>query len=339
MIVTQGSTVEITATANYNWTGNAYLQNVAASELYVDVPPWAGGTGLSILASDGSFDSPTEGARALLETGPLAVGRHVVLVRARGVSSYEGHQSWGPISAVFLDVVPADSTPTATAAVATATFTPLPTRSSTPAGTTTPTTTPCEMSFTDVHPDDYFYQAVSYLYCAGVISGYADGTFRPYGNATRGQLAKIVVLAEGWTLCQESGVRSQQSGAGSRLLTPDSCGQHFSDVSVDNPFYVYIETAYSHGVISGYADGTFRWANNITRGQLSKVIVLVEGWAINTQGGPHFSDVSVDNPFYTFVETAFNHEIISGYSDGSFRPGNSATRGQICKIIYSATPR
>jgi hypothetical protein len=36
------------------------------------------------------------------------------------------------------------------------------------------------------------------------------------------------------------------------------------------------------------------------------------------------------------VETAFNHAVISGYADATFRPGNNATRGQICKIVYNA---
>ena len=37
-----------------------------------------------------------------------------------------------------------------------------------------------------MHPTDYFYEPVRYLACHGVISGYADGTFRPYNNTTRG---------------------------------------------------------------------------------------------------------------------------------------------------------
>ena len=40
--------------------------------------------------------------------------------------------------------------------------------------------------------------------------------------------------------------------------------------------------------------------------------------------------------FYDYIETAYHHGIISGYADGTFRPGNSATRGQICKIVYDA---
>ena len=168
-----------------------------------------------------------------------------------------------------------------------------------------------------MHPDDYFYAAVNWLYCRGAISGYSDNTFRPYNDTTRGQLAKIIVLAEGWPI----------NTAG---------GPHFTDVPTSNPFYAFIETAYNRGIVVGYADGTFRWQANVTRGQISKIIVLAQGWAIDTTGGPHFTDVPVNHPFYTYVETAYNHGIITGYSDGTFRPNNNATRGQISVIVYRA---
>ncbi len=203
---------------------------------------------------------------------------------------------------------------------ATLTPTNTPTRTRTPATRTrTPvaTATPCTISFSDVYPTDYFYQAVRYLYCMGAISGYADGTFRPYNNTTRAQLSKIVVLASGWPI-------------------DTTGGPHFSDVPPDHNFYDYIETAYNRDIISGYSDGTFRPDTNIKRAQLSKIIVLAQQWPIDTTGGPHFSDVSASHPFYGYIETAYNHGIITGYGDGTFRPDNSATRGQICKIVHSA---
>lgn len=180
-----------------------------------------------------------------------------------------------------------------------------------------PTVTPCPITFSDVRQSDFFYEPVRYLVCAGVISGYSDNTFRPYANATRGQLAKIVVLAEGW-----------------QIYTPPT--PTFSDVAVDNPFYAYIETAYNRGIISGYSDGTFRWGNDVTRGQLAKIIVLAEGWEISTPPTPTFLDVPPGSPFYEQIETAYAHAIISGYSDRTFRWGNPATRGQISKIVYNA---
>jgi N-acetylmuramoyl-L-alanine amidase len=158
---------------------------------------------------------------------------------------------------------------------------------------------------------------VQYLVCNGVISGYSDNTFRPYNNTTRGQLTKIVVLAEGWTVdCP---------------TTPT-----FSDVPTTHTFFCYVETAVNHGIISGYADGTFKPENNVTRGQLSKIVVSAEGWADDCPTPGHFSDVPPSDPFFCFIETAYNHTIISGYADGTFRPGNPATRGQIAKIVFEA---
>jgi hypothetical protein len=154
----------------------------------------------------------------------------------------------------------------------------------------------------------------------GIVSGYADGTFRPYNSATRGQISKIVVLGEGWT-----------------IDTTD--GPHFSDVPATQTFYPYVETALRHGVISGYGDGTFRPAANVTRGQLAKIVVSARAWRIDVTGGPHFSDVGVDNTFYAYVETALHNDVLSGYADGTFRPGNLATRGQIAKIMYGALNR
>jgi hypothetical protein len=223
-----------------------------------------------------------------------------------------GTDQWGRIGTFSLSGPTHTPTPTATFAP---TNTPTPTSS--PTNTSTPFLTPCTLTFTDVHPTDYFYTAVQYLYCHGIISGYADNTFRPYNNTTRAQLCKIVVLAEGWPLdCPTPG--------------------HFSDVPPDNPFFCYIETAYNHAIISGYADGTFRPGNNVTRAQLCKIVVLAEAWPDDCPTPGHFTDVPPTDPFFCYIETAYSHSIISGYADGTFRPGNSATRGQISKIVYQA---
>ena len=107
----------------------------------------------------------------------------------------------------------------------------------------------------------------------------------------------------------------------------------FSDVHDTDYFYTALTYLYCHGAISGYSDGTFRPNNSTTRGQLSKIVVLAEGMPINTSGGPHFSDVPTSNPFFSYVETAYNHQVISGYADNTFRPYNNTTRGQMVKIV------
>jgi hypothetical protein len=181
------------------------------------------------------------------------------------------------------------------------------------------------MSFTDVYPTDYFYEAVRYLYCRGVILGYADNTFRPNNLTTRGQLCKIVVLGEGFP-----------------IYTPPM--PTFRDVPTTYAFYQYVETAFHNGTITGYSCGSgcleFRPGNNITRAQLCKVIVLARQWPLYAPPIPTFRDVSAGSAFYQYIETAYNRGVISGYSCDphclEFRPDNNATRGQISKIVYQA---
>lgn len=52
--------------------------------------------------------------------------------------------------------------------------------------------------FTDVNEDLWCRQEILDLTEAGVISGYADGTYRPYGTLTCGAALKLVLLAAGY---------------------------------------------------------------------------------------------------------------------------------------------
>jgi hypothetical protein len=52
----------------------------------------------------------------------------------------------------------------------------------------------------------------------------------------------------------------------------------FTDVPPDHRFYPHIMAGVRRGVISGYDDGTFRPDNNLTRGQLMKILAESMGW-------------------------------------------------------------
>lgn len=123
--------------------------------------------------------------------------------------------------------------------------------------------TPTRQTFTDVPPGSTFYPFIERMASRGVIGGYPDGTFRPNAPATRGQIAKIVSNARGYT------------------DTPT--GQTFQDVAPGSAFYVWIERLASRGVMGGYACGSpnepcvtgkpyFRPGANATRGQVSKIV-------------------------------------------------------------------
>ncbi len=228
----------------------------------------------------------------------------------------------------------ATATPTSVAATSTTTAGP---PSATVTTVPTVTATACPIRFSDVtDPTAYYYQGVYYLACRGVVSGYSDGTFKPFNNTTRGQMTKIVTLAFNIP-----------------LVTPPATGT-FADVLPDNVFYQLIETAAAHGIVTGYGCGGvnsqtgapepcdstrrpyYRPSNFVTRGQLTKIVVLGAGWTLIHPPTATFNDVTPDNVFYPFIETAVCRGIITGYDDHTFRPNNYAFRGQIAKIVYLA---
>ena len=49
-----------------------------------------------------------------------------------------------------------------------------------------------------------------------------------------------------------------------------------------------------------------------------------------------FSDVPPNSTFYSSIVCLVCRGIVSGYQDGTFRPGNSVTRGQIAKMVANA---
>jgi hypothetical protein len=114
-----------------------------------------------------------------------------------------------------------------------------------------------EQSFSDVPTNHPFYQYIMTAKRDNIITGYNDGTFRPYANVTRGQIAKIAV-----------------ESARMELLNPIGGSPSFTDVPSNHTFFRHIETAYAHGILSGYADGTFKPDADATRGQITKIVNL-----------------------------------------------------------------
>ena len=110
------------------------------------------------------------------------------------------------------------------------------------------------------------------------------------------------------------------------------CAISFSDVQPGDTFYPYVRCLACRGIVSGYSDGTFHPNDNVTRGQLSKIVANAAGLNEPVEGQT-FSDVPPGYTFYEYIERLARRGFISGYSDGTFRPANPATRGQICKIV------
>jgi S-layer homology domain len=118
-------------------------------------------------------------------------------------------------------------------------------------------------------------------------------------------------------------------------------------VQQGNTFYSYVQCLACRGIINGYPDGTFRPGNNVTRGQLAKIVSNSAGFQ-DVQTVQLFTDVQPGSAFFDFVGRLASRGYMSGYPCGGagepcgvdrlpyFRPGNNSTRGQIAKIVANA---
>jgi len=99
--VAPGTPVALAATADdarfNNTHGVEPAQAIAAAEVYVDLPPWLGGTPVALAAADGAFDETVEGLAGNLATDALAPGRHDLFLRAQDADG-----NWGAVTGAFL---------------------------------------------------------------------------------------------------------------------------------------------------------------------------------------------------------------------------------------------
>ena len=87
-------------------------------------------------------------------------------------------------------------------------------------------------------------------------------------------------------------------------------------------------------VISGYPDGSFKPKNPITRAEVIKIIVT--SFNIEFKDGSNksfaFDDIK-GKWFEDYVKIGASNGIIKGYEDGTFRPDNNVTYGELCAMV------
>lgn len=149
-------------------------------------------------------------------------------------------------------------------------------------------------TFSDVAKSHWAANYIGYMQQFGIITGYADGSFRPDASVTRAEFAAIASRFERLT----EGTKS------------------FSDVPGSHWAAKYINFAATRGWVNGYADGTFRPNNSITRAEVAAVTCrLLERNADQSYIRSHlselraFTDVSESHWAYWYtIEAANGHD-------------------------------
>ena len=120
-----------------------------------------------------------------------------------------------------------------------------------------------------------YQEAVDVISEIGVVDGYTGGDFKPTDVLTRGAAAKIICnLILGPTT----------ASALSAGTAP------FKDVPVTNTFAGYITYCSQQGIISGYADGTFRPTGTLSGNAFMKMLLGALGYDSSIEGytGPNW---------------------------------------------------
>lgn len=180
-----------------------------------------------------------------------------------------------------------------------------------------PVTEPEPMSFTDVNPSDWYYEAVRYVYDKGMMNGTSASAFSPNSTTTRGMIVTILHRLEG---------------------TPASVGAAFPDVAAGQYYTDAVAWASANGIVTGYGSGRFGPNDSITREQMSAILYRYAGYksySTSISGDlSAFSDqVSISDYAREPMRWAVGSGLITGMGDGRVAPLGNGTRAQIAAIL------
>ena len=157
-------------------------------------------------------------------------------------------------------------------------------------------------------------EAVAVVSEAGIVDGYEDGSFNPTATLTRGAAAKII--------CNM--ILGPTTAA---ALSADTAP--YSDVPTNHTFAGYIAYCQQQGIISGYADGTFRPAGTLTGYAFMKMLLGALGYDANIEGyvGANWS--------IAVAKRALSNDVDLADGNDDFVGTKAVTREEACLYAFN----
>ena len=171
--------------------------------------------------------------------------------------------------------------------------------------------------FTDVHPDDWFYDDVMYVLENGLMTGTSATTFEPNTSTTRAMIVAMLARLE-------------------NVTSADSAG--FTDVSGSDWYATAVNWAASEGIVGGFGDGTFQPNAPITREQMASILYRYaeyKGYDVSARADlSHYSDAeSISSWANDVLLWAVAEGLLTGVTDDTIAPQAHATRAQVAAIL------
>nr|WP_323744214.1 S-layer homology domain-containing protein [Paenibacillus sp. B01] len=149
-----------------------------------------------------------------------------------------------------------------------------------------------------------------------IAGGYADGTFRPNAPVTRAEFAAMIARAFG--------------------LAPSPASNVYADAA-SSWAAGSIGALADKGIIAGYADGSFRPNDPLTRAELVKIISQILNLNTLAKGSAAgFADVRGDHWAAEEIRLASSASLVQGISSSRFAPDDSSSRAEALTILLRA---
>lgn len=169
------------------------------------------------------------------------------------------------------------------------------------------------ISFTDVDPGAYYYDAIAWAVEEGITVGTSATTFSPDVPCTRAQIVTFL-----WRT------------AGSPVMGGNN---PFTDVASGSYYYDAVQWAVAQGITAGTGATTFSPDAACTRGQTVTFLYRYEK-SPAVSGGNAFTDIDTDAYYANAVQWAVNKGVTAGTSATTFNPNGDCTRAQIVTFLY-----
>lgn len=168
-------------------------------------------------------------------------------------------------------------------------------------------------AFNDVNKNHWAYEAIATLSEKGIINGKGNGNFDPDGTITRAEFVKI--------LCVANNIKAEGP-------------IYFTDVERHAWYEEYVAAAFNAGLVNGISENEFGVSLPISRQDICTILYRAKG--VNEKNLLEFSDKGEVAGYAEDAIAFFAMQgVVSGFSDGTFRPLENCTRAQAAKIIYN----
>lgn len=177
-----------------------------------------------------------------------------------------------------------------------------------------------EMNFRDVNEKKWFYDAVYYVFCKGLMTGKTEDTFVPNENMTRAQLVTVLYRMEG------------EPKTDVKVPFTDLKQVWYRDA---------VKWAYENSIVNGKSETEFDPLGSITREQMAAILYrYCEYKKIDVSDSAALDSFPDVGKVHSYAEVpmkwAYATELITGKAEGErvvLDPRGSATRAQVATIL------